>query len=347
MIKQLKFILLILLFVLFSCKPKFETLAKEENKFHLTTTEQLQDKNYSKRVEDFYNSGKEGTFLGKDSIPIYFKIFKQQNTDKAILISTGRTEATVKYKELIYDLFKNGFSVFIHDHRGQGQSGRMTEDHDMGFIDTFQYYVDDMKLFYDTYLKPKNYNKKYLLSHSMGGAIGMTYLEQYPSDFNAAAFSSPMLGLRPPSCAIIKVLTGEEPKYALGEGAYNENKSDFKGNTLTGSRIRFERMIDVYNEVPKARLGGATTQWVNKSCMQFDYIFNNIAKIKAPFILFSAENEQIVNPNAHQKFIDAANKLGKNVLAYSIENAQHELLIEKDEQRIETINKVLRFYSNY
>jgi alpha-beta hydrolase superfamily lysophospholipase len=29
----------------------------------------------------------------------------------------------------------------------------------------------------------------------MGGAIGMTYLEQNPNDFNAAAFSSPMLGL--------------------------------------------------------------------------------------------------------------------------------------------------------
>jgi alpha-beta hydrolase superfamily lysophospholipase len=29
----------------------------------------------------------------------------------------------------------------------------------------------------------------------MGGAIGMTYLEQNPNDFNAASFSSPLMVL--------------------------------------------------------------------------------------------------------------------------------------------------------
>lgn len=42
-----------------------------------------------------------------------------------------------------------------------------------------------------------------------------------------------------------------------------------------------------------------------------------------------------------------AQKLGKDCIGYTIENAQHELLIEKDEQRIETINETLRFYAKY
>ncbi len=347
MIKQLKFILLILLFVLISCKPNFKTLTMEENKYHLTTIEQLQDKKFSEEIEDFYNSGKEGTFIGKDTIPIYYKIFKQENTDKAILISAGRSEAAIKYKELIFDLFNNGFSVFINDHRGQGQSGRMTQDREMGYIDNFQFYIDDMKYFYDNYLKPNDYKKTYLLAHSMGGAIGMTYLEQNSNDFDAAAFSSPMFGFKPPSCTIVKIMDGKKPKYALGESGYKDDMTTFKGNVLTGSEIRYYRIVKAFAKVPKAKLGGATYRWVHQSCQQFDYIFSHIDKLNTPIILFSAQNEQIVNPNAHQKFIDAANKLGKNVLAYSIENAQHELLIEKDEQRIETINKVLRFYSNY
>jgi lysophospholipase len=178
----------------------------------------------------------------------------------------------------------------------------------------------------------------------MGGAIGMTYLEQFPNDFNAAAFSSPMLGLNPPSCAVVKILEGDKPEYVLGAGKYNDDYNSFEGNTLTGNEIRFDRMVDAFNKNPKAKLGGASYQWVHKSCQQFEIVFDNIDKIQTPFILFSAENEQIVNPNAHQQFIDAAKKLGKNCKAYKVENAQHELFIEKDTQRIETVTEILDFY---
>ena len=305
------------------------------------------DREYSQKIEDFYNQGKKGTFFGRDSVKIYFKYFKQKNNDKAILISSGRTEAALKYKELIYDLYQNGYSVLIHDHRGQGLSGRMTEDTDMGYVKDFQYYIDDMKKFYDKYFRPNKFKKKYLLAHSMGGAIGMTYLEQFPNDFDAAAFSSPMLGLKAGSCGLVKILEGDEPEYVMGSGKYNDDYSSFKGNTLTGSEIRFDRMVDAFKQNPKAKLGGATYQWVHESCKQFKIIFKNIDKIQTPFILFSAENEQIVNPQAHQNFIEEAKKLGKNCEAYKVENAQHELFIEKDTQRIETVTTFLNYFEEY
>lgn len=345
--KHLRYILLIPIIIIFSCKPNFKTLAEEENIFNLTTVQQLQDEPYSQKIENFYNDGKEGNFVGKDSVKIYYKIFEQENKEKVILISSGRTEAAIKYKELIFDLFNNGYSIYIHDHRGQGLSGRMTEDPDMGYIDTFQFYIDDMKFFYDTHLKPNNYKKTFLLAHSMGGAIGMTYLEQNPNDFNAAAFSSPMLGFKPPGCTVVTLLEGDEPKYALGESKYNDDHTTFDGNILTGSEVRYDRMVDAFAKVLKAKLGGATYQWAHKSCQQFDYIFDNVDKLNTPFILFSAKNEQIVDPYSHQKFIDTAQELGKVCIAYTVENAQHELLIEKDEQRIETINETLNFFDKY
>ncbi len=223
----------------------------------------------------------------------------------------------------------------------------MTEDADMGYIDDFQYYVDDMKYFYGALVQPRRYDKVYLLAHSMGGAIGMTYLEQYPEDFDAAAFSSPMLGLKPGICGVVKVLVGDKPKYAIGESEYQDDKTRFKGNTLTGSEVRYDRMVDAFAGVPQARLGGATYQWIDKSCEQFEYLFKNIASIQTPFILFSAENEQIVYPYAHQRFVDAASKAGKVCIGYEVSDAQHELLIEKDIPRIETINQTLDFFSKY
>ena len=74
---------------------------------------------------------------------------------------------------------------------------------------------------------------------------------------------------------------------------------------------------------------------------------NNIENIKTPFILLSAQNDKIVDVYAHKKFIKKAQDLNKECKAYVVENAKHELFIEKDEQRIESLNEILKYYSQY
>ena len=177
-LRYLKHFVLLSIIILISCNRDFSRLTEEENRYKLTTVINLKDTTYSNKIEEFYDSGQEGFFTGKADVQIYYRVFEQPSSKRAILISSGRTEATIKYKELIFDLYNNGYSIYIPDHRGQGQSGRMTENPEMGYIDTFQFYIDDMKYFYDHYLKPESYKKTYLLAHSMGGAIGMTYIQQ-------------------------------------------------------------------------------------------------------------------------------------------------------------------------
>lgn len=148
----------------------------------------------------------------------------------------------------------------------------------------------------------------------MGGAVGMTYLEQYPKDFDAAAFSSPMLCLLTGIYTTLELLEGDEPEYVLGSSKYDGAKDEFEDNTLTGSEIRFDKMIDAFVKVLEARLGGATYKWITESCNQFDIMYDNIDKIETPFILFSAENEQIVaTSSSHQEFVDKAKALEKTV----------------------------------
>ena len=106
-------------------------------------------------------------------------------------------------------------------------------------------------------------------------------------------------------------------------------------------------MIEAFDKTPKARLGGASYQWVNKSCEQFEYLFNKIEKIQTPFILFSAENDKIIEIAAHQEFVEKAKDLNKNCEGYLVKNAQHELLLEKDIHRIKTLNKTLLFFEDY
>ena len=343
-------IALIVSFALISCTDsEFEHLQKSENIFHLTTEKDLANKSIVEKIDSLYASGVEGIFVGEKNIGIYYKYFLQNSRSSekgAIVISSGRTEAAVKYKELIYDLYKNGYSIYIHDHRGQGLSDRMIPNRDMGFIDDFQNYVKDLKQFYNSIVKSNNHKRYYLLAHSMGGAIGMLYLEQNPNDFNAAAFSSPMLGLSFPTCLVIGFLTGDKPEYAMGHTDYENGIEAFAENTITNSEVRYNRMLKVFEKNPKARLGGASYEWVNKSCGAFDYIFENYKKVKTPLILFSGGEEMIVDPSAHNKFINMLNENGNNAKGYFVENAKHELFIARDEARTSVITTALEFFNS-
>ena len=149
---------LIIYWICVACRTKFEHLDTENNSYSLTTELQLRDPKYVQRIEELYKRGQKGYFKGRQGVNIYYKIFHQPKIDVgAIVISSGRTEAAIKYKELIYDLFRLGYSVYIMDHRGQGLSERMLEDPDLGYVEDFQFYIDDLKSFFDLYVTPSRH----------------------------------------------------------------------------------------------------------------------------------------------------------------------------------------------
>ena len=131
--------------------------------------------------------------------------FRSPGSDKGIVISNGRTESFIKYKEVVYDLWHAGYSVYVFDHRGQGFSGRILQPasegssseakralREIGHVERFNDYVDDLKTFVDRVVKPDSNRNLALLTHSMGGAIASLYLQKHSGDFAAAVLMSPM-----------------------------------------------------------------------------------------------------------------------------------------------------------
>ena len=339
-------VVLICLLLISSCNKQLEPLLEpHQNSYVFTSETELLNPETLNRIETFYNTVEGDTFFGVDSIPIFYKTFLQLKSSKgAILISTGRTESAIKYKELIFDLYANGYSIYIHDHRGQGLSGRMASDTELGFVEDFQDYITDMKTFYVTKVQPNQHKQVYLLAHSMGGAIGFSYLEQFPTHFNAAAFSSPMFGLGFIECSVGKAFDKDVPKYAPTQKNYLESRETFQNNTLTNCEIRYDLFTKAYMEEPLVRLGGVSLHWLFESCNQFHNMFSEISKIETPSLVFSAEEEEIVDRKAHYKFVEEAILKNKNVKGYSVKNAKHELFIEKDEVRKKVLSTILAFF---
>ena len=164
---------------------------------YLISAENELEQTYQNKIKPLMRSLVKGRFEGHSGINISYAYLSHPEEKGAVAISTGRIESWVKYQEVMFDLYQNGYSVFIHDHRGQGLSDRMTQNPQMGFVHDFADYVADFKVFYQQVIEPNTQHKPQLVCHSMGCAIGALYVLAHPQDFAQLIVCAPMFGIRP------------------------------------------------------------------------------------------------------------------------------------------------------
>lgn len=305
-----------------------------------------------------------GPFWDKQTHPITFRsnvdglelrgvACLQPSRETAIIVSSGRTESFVKYKELVYDLYARGYSVFIADHRGQGLSGRLLAGEakrQMGHVRDFKDYVNDLKQFYTGIVRPTGHRSHVLLGHSMGGCIGALHLEAYPQDFDAAVLSSPMfeLVLNLPNGLTEETfdwnaLSGHEEEYAPNSHGYDEDAA-FPGNNLTHSEVRWNLMRREYERHPDAKLGGPSVLWVKLALGAARAARENAGAVEVPVLLLQAGADTIVKPAGQLEFCQGLNQRHPRFCRLErIEGAFHELFMESDLYREQALASTLDF----
>lgn len=297
---------------------------------------------------------REGEFIGKDQVPIRYAVLRHPGSERAIMVVNGRVETYLKYQELALDLWNQGYSLYLIDHRGQGRSGRMLQDPQKGYVAHFEDYVDDLKTFHDRVVEQDKPAKVFILAHSMGGAISARYLERWPDDIQAAVLSSPMMGinlgglpawLAKGLASTIDTVGGwfGEPPYGPGQGPYADH--GFAGNELTHSPRRYQLFREQYERTPEVKLGGATAHWIREGILAGEQIIAEAAQIKTPLLLLQAGEDSVVDNTAQDAFCLAAPCEGGKPMR--IEGAWHELFIEQDAQRQPALQAALAFLERY
>ncbi|HET7792482.1 MAG TPA: alpha/beta fold hydrolase [Rhizobacter sp.] len=289
-----------------------------------------------------------GSFSGADGAKIHYRLYRHRAERRGgIVLVSGRTEGLVLYQELIHDLVRNGYSVYIHDHRGQGFSQRLlADDTSIGYVKEFDHYVSDLAAFISGPVRTargEGNKPLYLLAHSMGGAISALYLERVPRDgVAAAALVTPMMEPWVASSADAGIATrlvdsyckqhsrkregwiGSflETRYADGapfddEYAALRNAWPGANNDLTHSALRFERHWVAQDQArcdgpdcgsPHAKVGGVSFRWLNQSCMATEQARGPAARrIAVPVLLLQGERDTVVKPGAQKQFCDELN----------------------------------------
>lgn len=321
----------------------------QAQEFVFTQEDQLPAK-YQNHINPFWdNQVNKSQFVGEQQVPIHIAWIRHPQSKGSIVISSGRTEGSIKYKEVFYDLYHNGYSVFTLDHRGQGQSGRMTENPDKGHVEDFRFYVGDLQQFIDKTVVPNSEQQPYLLCHSMGCTIGALYLMQHPDVFQKVVFASPMFGINAPipqwlaksvlhTHRFFNDLFSDAPWYFPGQG--NKQKESFEDNVVTHSEVRYRESVQVFEQLNVA-LGGITNGWLNAALWAMDKINQQADKITTSALLLQSGGDIVVSNETQAR---VCSKMPDCRLV-TIPEAKHELMMEKDQYRNEAMRRILQFFA--
>ncbi len=250
----------------------------------------------------------------------------------SVIVHPGRTEPIEKYFEVVDVLRARGFTVLVHDWRGQGLSHRMLPDRGPGHAEGFADFLADHDRLLAAFASrlPKPWIS---LGHSMGGCLAMLVLAHGETRYASAILSAPMLGLSLGRTPMIAGRVLAAANRVLGRGgllarAEAGAPETFEGNILTHDPARYARNVAQVEACPDLALGGPTWGWIDFALTATDLLQrgDGVSRITIPVTIAAAGEEKLVD-NAKSRKVAARFASGKFV---EIPGAYHEILQELD-----------------
>lgn len=317
-------------------------------------------KEMKEKVEPYLDEIRtEDYFSGQADMKIHYEKYITKDATDSIVIVHGLSETTEKFHELIYYFACNKYNVYIMEDRGHGNSDRFIED-DVSkiYVDDYNYYIDDLKTFVDTIVKPdvnkifgeSSYEDKlFMYCHSMGGAIGSVYNQRYDGDFDAVILSCPLLKINTGAIPNFLVKAAVNTLTFFGQGkSYAPTGTPFTPEidmetSYSSGRERVEYYRDLRVNDDSQKLFGITNKWgveafkLMKNAMDKD----GVSKINTPVLLFTGTSDTAVINSAHYKF---AGYNPDYITHIEVEGGRHELYMESDEILHPYLDNVLSFF---
>lgn len=134
----------------------------------------------------------EGRFQGKKKVEIYWQSWQPAKAKcKAVVVLVhGLGEHSSRYAHVAEALVDSGCAVYAMDHRGHGKSGGPRV-----LVDRFANAVEDIDYVVELARREQPRKPVFLLGHSMGGALSLSYAIKNPGKLFALMLSGPAVAL--------------------------------------------------------------------------------------------------------------------------------------------------------
>ena len=303
-------------------------------------------------VEPYLNELRtNGYFKGYDGEELYYEQYLSGEDKGHVVVVHGFTDATYKFREVMYYFLKSGYSVSALEHRGHGHSYRAVENMSKVSIESFDEYKDDMKIFLNDIVKPtlQPGEKLFAYAHSMGGGITALLVEEDNTLFDAVVLTAPMMEIEfggvPNNVATLVAngafLLGREDEYTAGTSDYVESY-DFANSSYT-SQARYDYVSHLGASDEMYRMSGGNYKWLSAAVEAAKAIRENAEKYTTDTLLFQAKLDTTVGPNGQNEFATKAS----NVQLIVVEDAKHSILFADNSTFIPYMNTILEFYKEH
>ncbi|SFG24002.1 lysophospholipase [Lachnospiraceae bacterium C7] len=287
----------------------------------------------------------QGELVTEDGLRLKYYYAVNGGEKGSVVFSHGFCEFVGKYYEMLYYFYRMGYSVFLLEHRGHGNSDREVSGFEKVHVESYLEYIRDFhKFIKEVVVKKKKTKDLKLFAHSMGGCIGALYLEKFPSTFKKAILSSPMIEMNTDAkkwelkaVIFFTKLFGLKKKYVPGGHGFNKNLTPAGSNSI--SEKRFKYILESRIKEPRYRTTSPTNGWLIASLKASHYVKNNARDIRVPVLLCQASEDKMVINAAQDKF---AHKL-KKVKLSKYQGSRHEIFNATTELRERFYREVFAF----
>jgi lysophospholipase len=314
-------------------------------------SDRISEKDYHQAFQDiilpFWSTGTTEFISMPDGLRLHTWHRLHPEARARIFIAHGYAESTLKYRELAYSFFQQGYSVYVWDHRGHGWSDRIgPQKHSVDVI-RFSDYSDDLSSLL-THFPQRQELPTFIFAHSMGGAIAIDFMQKNPDRIQAAVLSSPLLvpRLRGLPARLVTWLARSlarvhaPDKCSIGSA---QTAAEFWSFQFAGTRSRAR--FDLFKKDTMdadLRMAGPTNRWVITTFTSTAALLDpeRMARLRMPLFVATAGYDRLVRADAIERFCDQAPNCEPHLYADSF----HEIWNERDMIRNPFLDDILSFY---
>jgi lysophospholipase len=267
----------------------------------------------------------------------------------SILFQGGRGDIFEKYLETFRHWHDQGWTITSFDWRGQGGSGRLTDDPHVGDIDRFGTYLADYGAFWKEWAAATP-GPHVAMGHSMGAHLVCRALAKVLAEPDAAVLIAPMMGLHAPISAGFGERIAEiamklgNPQRRAWKSNEKPGTTDSRLSLLTHDPDRYSDEPWWWDQKPEIKLGPPSWRWVVRAFESTRRLraSRRVKLVRTPMLVLVAEADKLVRA---ADAIKVAGLLPDARLVRFGNESAHEILREVDPVRNRALGEIDIFLS--
>jgi alpha-beta hydrolase superfamily lysophospholipase len=274
---------------------------------------------------------KTDTLTSHDGTQIFYRKFQAADERAGLVVAHGLGEHSGRYGNVVNRLLPANYTMWIPDHRGHGQSGGKK-----GHVLNFEQYLLDLRLIVELARAELAENRKmFLLGHSMGGLIALSFALQNPALIDGVIASSPALGMAVEVPAVKSIL-GKVMSF-IWPGLLLGNELDATGISRDAS------VVSAYQNDPLVH-DRVSARWFTEIISAMAEVNRQASRLQVPVLMQVAGDDHLVDAEASRRFFENLALDDKTLHLY--EGLYHEVYNELDVQRQKVIGDLESWLEN-